>query len=180
MQNIWQKTRKVALVSSIVLLIFTTTFFTVEAVRINVRNLLINAQKEYTEIRLRGEDPQDIGKKPQINWEEAYAPKIIPSGFEIAKVTDGRNTKAIEYEDANEGYIMFQQMSGNSGMNIDTEDAKVENIIIRGSEGLLINKDDAITLAWHNEDYLFLLMIYAEEIDNAAALAIADSVALQE
>ena len=180
LRNIWRKTHKVALASSIVLLIFATTFFTVEAVRINVRNLFISAQKEYTEIRLRDQEPQDSEEKPQITWEGAYAPTTVPAGFEIAKVTDGTNTKTIEYKNATGGHIIFQQLGEDGGMNIDTEDAEVENIIIQGSEGLLVNKNELITLVWHNEDYLFLLMIYAAEIDNDAALAIADSVALQE
>lgn len=180
LQNIWQKTHKVALAAGIVLLIFATTFFTVEAVRINVRNLFISAQKEFTEIRLQDQEPNGIGETPQVTWQEAYIPTAIPADFQITKVTDNRNTKVIEYKNTVGDSIFFHQIGGDGGMNIDTEGAEVENISIQGFEGLLVNKDQHITIVWHNESHIFLLMIHAQELDNTDVLAIAESVTLQE
>lgn len=171
---------KVAVVFSISCIIFSLSFVTVEAVRNKVLNLFINMQEEYTELHLGSKDNRNIvGNNIYINWNNAYAPTYIPSGYSIHNLMNNKDFKAIEYTNKNEETIIFQQMGENGNTNIDTENAdKVEKIKIRGHEGLLVEKDGLITVTWNTDLYIFLINAQMQNLKNEDILKMAESVTL--
>lgn len=51
-------------------------------------------------------------------------------------------------------------MSTEAKGNVDTEDAKVVNIKIHNYDGILIEKNNLVSIIWHNNEYLFDLSGY--------------------
>ncbi|ADY57019.1 hypothetical protein Sgly_2746 [Syntrophobotulus glycolicus DSM 8271] len=167
---------KTAVVFSLLIVLLLTSAFTVQAVRIKVLNLFISMEDKYTEIRL--EDKGTIvGNDLLINWENAYAPAVIPEGYSISNLTNHQNLKSIEYTSKNGGIILFQQIDKNGSTNVDTENAeKVEKVTVQGREGLLVNKEGLITVIWSNDSYGFILHAQTADLGNKDVFQIAESV----
>lgn len=180
--NLLEKFNRIAIVFFVLVILLFTSFFTVEAVRVKILNLVVNMQKEYTEIHLGS---KDSGNTPEsnlyINWKNAYAPTKVPEGFQIVTITDNNNLKAVEYENDDGDFILFQQRDENSSMNADTENTdKVVRTIIQGNEALLINKAELTTLIWYNDSYIFMITVQSRELENEDIIEIAESVTLIE
>jgi hypothetical protein len=176
----YRYSKNVAAILFAVLLVFSTSILSVRAMRTKVLNWFIQMGDQYTEIGL-DEKENTAGDNINVNWVNAYAPSYIPKGFSISSLNNGKNMKSIEYKNEKEGIIVFQQMDNNANQNIDTEDAeKIEKITVQGEKGLLVNKNDLITVAWHNDTYMFTLSTKSDGLQNEEVLKIAESVILKK
>ncbi len=166
-------------VAVILFILFFVLALNVEAVRVKVLNMFIRVQEEYTEIRLGQSSEPFIDSHLQINWENAYVPTRVPKGYHIEEVKNYENIKTIEYVNESDGYILFQQNSENSGMNVDTEEAdEVIHTTIQGHEGLLVRKNNIVTLVWKNEDGLFLILGDSSQLRKEELVEMAKSVTI--
>lgn len=141
--------------------------FSVEAFRVKAINFIMEIKKEYTEIRTKspGEDAA---------LKEIYLPDYIPEGFEISKTEVFSASKIIHYSNDKGQVIAFAQYNNeNASLRIDTEEAKVEKIVINGSEGLLVEKEQLITILWHNDNFSFYLK---SKTDKDLLIKIAESI----
>lgn len=165
--------KKVVASFLIVMLILLTTVWNVEAVRIKVLNLMIRVQEKYTEIRF------GHSSHPQIEWHNAYVPTKVPVGYRIVQVKNLKTIKSIEYENENNGYILFQQTIESSSMNVDTENAdEVIRMKIQGEDGLVVRKNDVMTIVWKKEDRLFLILGSSTGLTEKDLIEMAESVTL--
>lgn len=169
---------KAAVIAFLLTAALSASVFTVEAVRIRVLNFILDTQEEYTQIRFGDNGGGNIiGDNLYINWEDAYAPKDIPEGYSLSSLTNDKNVKAVGYSDANDNRIIFQQWTTQSVVNVDTEDADgIEKVTVQGFEGLLVTKDDLITVSWSNNTHIFLLDVYGSNLSDREVLKIAESV----
>lgn len=171
--------KKVFVTITALLLIFLTSVFTVEAVRIRVLNLFIQVQQEYTEIHVKENLEQISGDQLQIDWSQAYVPAKIPSSYHIINVSNNQNTKVIEYANDDHGYIIFQQKNEHSGINVDTEQAdEVTYASIQGETALIVRKKDLITIAWEHQNLMFMIIGEATGLSKEEFIEIAESVTL--
>ena len=69
--------------------------------------------------------------------------------------------------------VFVQYNSESSSLRVDTEEAKVEKIVINGSEGLLVEKEQLITILWHNDNSSFYLK---SKTDKDLLIKIAESI----
>lgn len=170
---------RVAAAFSIIFILFLTSVFTVQAVRVKVLNLFISMQDKYTEIRVTPKEDSVIGNNLYVNWDNAYAPTDIPEGYRIQNLINGKNFKSIEYGNKNQDIIQFQQSIGDWHINVDTEDAnRVEKISIQGHEGLLVEKNGLITVVWSDQSNIFTVISDSETLKSEDTVRIAESVTL--
>lgn len=171
---------KIAMLFVLICIAFIVSVFSVEAVRVKVVNLFLSVQDSYTEINLQDHNGENIvGDKLYINWKNAYVPTKIPKEFFISKLINSDNMKSVEYSDSKENIILFQQRDENSNMNMDTEDSEViEKVSINNLQGVLITKDNLITITWVENSFLFILSADENIISKEVILEIASSVKL--
>lgn len=80
-------------------------------------------------------------------------------------------------KDSDNQPIVFIQMPTDTKGVVDTEDAKVTYIQINSYEGVLIEKDNGVSIIWYNDEYLFDLSGYESKSE---MIKIAESVKFLE
>ena len=110
-----------------------------------------------------------------INWSGAHVPTYIPEGYEVSSFSYGEGRKVIVFQHAQkESYIIYRELDGASAPVVDTEDAdRFEAIRINGYEGILIEKNNMVTIVWEMDALLFIVQA---QTDAAVAVRIAEGV----
>lgn len=139
-------------------LIFSFTFTFISAFRIEVLNLLLKIEEKYTLIRLDDNENNIDSDKSYINWRNIYIPTYIPEGYYIYSFTNEADLKVIDFVDDHGNIITFCELSASIENTLDTENASlIKNININGNAGLLVVKEDRVSIAWSDNVRIFTL-----------------------
>lgn len=139
-------------------LVFSFTFTFVSAFRIEVLNFLLKFQEKYTLIRLDDNENNTDSDNSYIIWRNVYIPTYIPEGYYIYSFTNEANIKVIDFVDEHGNIITFCELSASIENTLDTENASlVKNININGNAGLLVVKEDRVSIAWSDNVKIFTL-----------------------
>ena len=151
----------------------TTAFASSEAFRVRVFSMFAEDYGQYTAIGLR-EDEQKAFDVPN-GWEGMYYPTYIPDGFEVINVENlSEQIFLISFENKNNEYLTFEEMTEDAESNIDTENAQVYYTEIHGNTALVSVKADLTIVSW-NEQNRILSVVFDGEVEEDA-LKVAKSV----
>ena len=151
----------------------TTAFASSETFRVRVFSMFAEDRGQYTAIGLR-EDEQKAFDVPN-GWEGMYYPTYIPDGFEVINVENlSEQIFLISFENKNNEYLTFEEMTEDAESNIDTENARVYYTEIHGNTALVSVKADLTIVSW-NEQNRILSVVFDGEVEEDA-LKVAKSV----
>ena len=151
----------------------TTAFASSETFRVRVFSMFAEDHGQYTAIGLR-EDEQKAFDVPN-GWEGMYYPTYIPDGFEVINVENlSDQIFLISFENKNNEYLTFEEMTEDAESNIDTENAQVYYTEIHGNTALVSVKADLTIVSW-NEQNRILSVVFDGEVEEDA-LKVAKSV----
>lgn len=151
----------------------TTAFASSETFRVRVFSMFAEDHGQYTAIGLR-EDEQKAFDVPN-GWEGMYYPSYIPDGFEVINVENlSEQIFLISFENKNNEYLTFEEMTEDAESNIDTENAQVYYTKIHGNTALVSVKADLTIVSW-NEQNRILSVVFDGEVEEDA-LKVAKSV----
>ena len=151
----------------------TTAFASSETFRVRVFSMFAEDHGQYTAIGLR-EDEQKAFDVPN-GWEGMYYPTYIPDGFEVINVENlSEQIFLISFENKNNEYLTFEEMTEDTESNIDTENAQVYYTEIHGNTALVSAKADLTIVSW-NEQNRILSVVFDGEVEEDA-LKVAKSV----
>ena len=151
----------------------TTAFASSETFRVRVFSMFAEDHGQYTAIGLR-EDEQKAFDVPN-GWEGMYYPTYIPDGFEVINVENlSEQIFLISFENKNNEYLTFEEMTEDAESNIDTENAQVYYTEIHGNTALVSVKADLTIVSW-NEQNRILSVVFDGEAEKDA-LKVAKSV----
>ena len=151
----------------------TTAFASSETFRVRVFSMFAEDHGQYTAIGLR-EDEQKAFDVPN-GWEGMYYPAYIPDGFEVINVENlSEQIFLISFENKNNEYLTFEEMTEDAESNIDTENAQVYYTEIHGNTALVSVKADLTIVSW-NEQNRILSVVFDGEMEEDA-LKVAKSV----
>ena len=151
----------------------TTAFASSETFRVRVFSMFAEDHGQYTAICLR-EDEQKTIDVPN-GWEGMYYPTYIPDGFEVINVENlSEQIFLISFENKNNEYLTFEEMTEDAESNIDTENAQVYYTEIHGNTALVSVKADLTIVSW-NEQNRILSVVFDGEVEEDA-LKVAKSV----
>ena len=151
----------------------TTAFASSETFRVRVFSMFAEDHGQYTAIGLR-EDEQKAFDVPN-GWEGMYYPTYIPDGFEVISVENlSEQIFLISFENKNNEYLTFEEMTEDAESNIDTENAQVYYTEIHGNTALVSAKADLTIVSW-NEQNRILSVVFDGEVEEDA-LKVAKSV----
>ena len=151
----------------------TTAFASSETFRVRVFSMFAEDHGQYTAIGLR-EDEQKAFDVPN-GWEGIYYPTYIPDGFEVINVENlSEQIFLISFENKNNEYLTFEEMTEDAESNIDTENAQVYYTEIHGNTALVSVKADLTIVSW-NEQNRILSVVFDGEVEEDA-LKVAKSV----
>lgn len=150
----------------------TTAFASSETFRVRVFSMFAEDHGQYTAIGLR-EDEQKAFDVPN-GWEGMYYPSYIPAEFEVESVENsfGREFAAYMRDRNNlDVRLIFEEMSENNEMNVDTENAKVYYTEIHGNTALVSVKTGVTIVTWNEQNRMFSVIIDGEAEKDALKVA---------
>ena len=150
----------------------TTAFASSETFRVRVFSMFAEDHGQYTAIGLR-EDEQKAFDVPN-GWEGMYYPSYIPAEFEVESVDSSFGREFSVYmRDKNNSDVrlIFEEMSENNEMNVDTENAKVYYTEIHGNTALVSVKTGVTIVTWNEQNRMFSVIIDGEAEKDALKVA---------
>ena len=125
----------------------TTAFASRATFRVRVFSMFKKDHGQYTAVKLQ-EDEQKTFDVPN-GWEGMYYPSYIPAEFEVESVENSFGREFAAYmRDKNNSDIrlIFEEMSENNEMNVDTENARVYHTEIYGRDAIVSIKEETSTI----------------------------------
>ena len=144
---------------------------TSQAVRVQVMQLLLHVEEEYTELSLVEDEAASFDVPAE--WQGSSFPAYIPEGMQLVQSIDG-NYVLYRGETDRAKKMSFSESDASTVTNIDTEDATVTTILIYDNTGYLAEKEDRIILFWSDGQYYYILTM--QNISSDEALRVAESV----
>lgn len=161
--------RKTVLVAACFLCVMsmglTTLFCTVDAVRLNVVELVMRTTKAYTSFNLQSLMGDQLPQNVAVNYESCPRPTWIPAGYQPS---DSYGSEAEFYQiyvlDGEETFLSYNCMSQNTSLSLDTEDCTQEEVSINGNRGFAYQKytgpyKGAGSVVWYDDQYLYLITV---------------------
>ncbi|MDA8226590.1 MAG: DUF4367 domain-containing protein [Desulfitobacterium hafniense] len=165
---------QVAIFLLVILGSLTMAVASVEAFRIKVLNMFLEINDQYTEIKIKENDPSKIVPEPQLpsNW-NGYVPGYIPKGFITVRTEEDKVSKIIEYTNESGQMMRFTQYENiKTDLRIDTENAIVHNITIHNSQALLVEKEGLVSIVWQDQ----ILFCITGEIEKSEIIKMAKNI----
>ena len=138
----------------------TTAFASSAPFRVRVFSMLKKDHGQYTAVKLQ-EDEQKSFDVPN-GWEGMYYPSYIPAEFEVESVENsfGREFAAYMRDKNNSDVrLIFEEMSENNEMNVDTENARVYHTEIYGRDAIVSIKEETSTVIWSENNRILSVMM---------------------
>ena len=147
---------------------------TSHTVRVQVMQLLVNIEEEYTELKLR-EDTAASFDIP-AEWGGENYPSFIPDGFVLGAVHSNPGYSTVIYTDLiGEGRkLYFSELGESAETNLDTEASIIEPIQINQHQGTMAIKEGKISAYWDDGRHYFILI--TEGLDESVFLRVAEGV----
>ncbi len=158
--------KRVALAAGIAAILFTTAFALSETVRANTMNLLIQVFETNTEFRFSGSS-ELVAPQCSVGW--------VPEGYALADRAEDGFCIRYEYQnDENTRIVIACRNAKDLVVGIDTEDAEVTHIEVKGCPAMLIKKGSEFQLVWTAKDNSIFINIVGDNISREDILRIAD------
>lgn len=128
----------------------------VDAVRIQLLNWVVDIRETYTQITLNEQDAVDDVQIPD-EWQRYDYPTYLPKGYALTKTSGLDEMKRMWFTNQHNNDIFFIQ--GTEGMSsvLDSEDAIISYEDINGYEAMVIEKTSMKFVTWHNETTLYVI-----------------------
>lgn len=144
---------------------------TVQPVRARVMELIFEIEREYTRVSLR--EKAEEGVEVPAEWGGEYYPSYIPEGYVFDEAVNVSGIQDILFISQDGGRFSFSELGADSGSNIDTENANIKYIMIKGNPGLLAVKEGRSLVSWAEFDRYFVV---SGNLSGEETMQIADSV----
>lgn len=147
---------------------------TSHTVRVQVMQLLVSIEEEYTELSLRENTAASFDIPAE--WGGENYPSFIPDGFTFGAVHSNPGYSSVSYTDkTGEGRkLYFSELGESAEANLDTEASTIQPIQVHGNHGTMATKGTKISAYWDDGRHYFILI--TEGLDETAFLRVADGV----
>ncbi|MBE6617123.1 MAG: DUF4367 domain-containing protein [Ruminococcaceae bacterium] len=165
--------RRIAAVFLIICSISFVFCLSVEAIRTEIWNTIIDWYEEYVEIHF-----ENNGAVANV-IEEYKEPSFVPDGFERQIMLQSPVNYIIYYNVDEQRNISFTQRLMHKGatLQLDSTDCEIKEIEIRGYQAKLFEYHNGlITLCWHDDKYFYCFSSNYGLLDSSLIIKMAESV----
>lgn len=166
--------QRVAVAVLAAVLLLCAAYAAVPEFRVGVLNLMLKASEKYTGFSLvPGSNETTESVFDSVIY--CYGVPKIPEGYELnLEITAEEATDRFYWYENEDGALIqidFLQGSTDTYMTIDTENAQaITDVIINGYEGLCVEKDGRVQVAWVDTDRQVFIFIYCTALDKDTVL----------
>lgn len=175
--------RRICVAVVVCMLLFATAFAAFPQFRANTLNLLIQIGNISTSLRLTNENIHDSSCPSGNGTLFNYTMPDVPDGFTETFRSESERSILIRFEDQDGAAIHFSliKASTEGKYNIDTEDARqIKPITIHGYDGLLIEKNDTLSIVWADTEQRTFLSVYGRGVGADTLMTLAEGLLLQQ
>lgn len=168
---------KVAVFFVICGIAFAVLFNSVSAFRIVVWKFFEREDATNTSISISESGEQNYNKQNIKIPSGNYLPTWLPDGYSLTSYSDTvKGTTAI-FSDNKDNLIFYFEYGNGQVLGVNTYNADiVKNIEINRFDGLLVIKDNAISISWADVQRNRLVRIRTTDLDEETVISIAESV----
>ncbi len=158
--------------------IFVTAYAAFPEVRVKTLNLLIQSSDVASRLTLLKES--DTSGTKRVSSEECLLcgysiPK--PKGFSTAEIDEDKHGGWVVYQSL-QGETVRVSVSTSKTKYLDTENVdSIEEVTIHGYSGVLIGKNNRITLMWNDTDHNSYITLVCNNLSSSFALQVAEQIA---
>lgn len=169
--------QRVAVAVLLAALLIGAAYAAIPQFRIGVLNLMLTITDVSTGLTLI----PDSGETTNSNFDSViynYSVPQIPNEYEMDSISEVDIARFYSYKDTFGKLIQITFLNGSTGtnMNIDTEDAQtVVNIKVNGYEGICVEKNGTLQIAWVDTDRQVFMTFYATALDFETAFEMASA-----
>ena len=127
----------------------------VPTIRKRVANFLIQTNEEYSSLSL-AESPDTSSSVPD-EWKGECFPSYVPEDFELQPFDP--NFTRVYYLNASGDLLDFAEYLTDAYVNIDTEEAIIQNIKVNGMPAILSTKGARVKVVWSDFNHYFVLTL---------------------
>ena len=139
---------------------FTTAFASSASFRVRVFSMFKKDHGQYAAVKLQEDEQKDFDVPN--GWEGMYYPSCIPAEFEVESVENsfGREFAAYMRDRNNlDVRLIFEEMSENNEINVDTENARVYHTEIYGRDAIVSIKEKTSSIIWSENNRILSVMM---------------------
>ncbi len=143
--------RRASFTVAAVVLILLAVFIplTSTAARAQISELIVSITSRFTNYTLF--DPEGWYDTPHMK----YRPGYVPEGYTLVEDFDSGGIIDLYYENAEGQYFNVGITVEGGTVQVDTENAEIEPIIIQGVEGTILTKQDRTHIIWTTNERIF-------------------------
>ena len=167
----------VAMIVLICSALFVTAYAAFPEVRVKTLNLLIQSSDVASRLVLVNEDLKS--DRTNVGAEDTIlCGYLLPSltGFSVVEFNEDRMGGWVEYQTV-KGETVRISITTSRTKYLDTENVYgIEETAVRGYSGVLIEKDNRVTLTWAEPDHNTYITLVCNNLSNSFALQVADQI----
>lgn len=153
--------RALKIAASVLLVLFglaATSFVTVSAVRSGFLNFLLGEASDHTKVMLSdAAEGYDLAHLPE-GWDAIYIPTYLPEGFQLSKVTMGKEAVIAHYTNTKNEYITIIQWNRTDiSLFYDNEHGELTPNTINGQEAVMRCDGYDTSISWTENNYTFTI-----------------------
>lgn len=133
----------------------TAAIAAVPTIHMRVTNFLVQANEEYSSLNL-AQSPDTTSSVPD-EWKGECFPSYIPEDFELQPF-DPYFTR-VYYRNTSGDLLDFAEYLTDAYVNIDTEEAIIQNIKVNGMPAILSTKGARVKVVWSDFSHYFVLTL---------------------
>lgn len=172
-RHIPQTCAAVILVFALLSLGLTTAFAVSGTFRAAVYELFVEEHEEFTIVEVRRNEQKNV-EIPE-NWGGDYFPGYIPEGYVLNDIGHAfEHSYWVEYRNADDEWISFDEDDQYVSASIDTENADVWYQSVNGEQAIVSVKDQYVIVVWRQHDKMLTVMKQGDDVQTT--LAVAESV----
>lgn len=170
--NFKRRLKRIAAVFAIIILANSLLMMRVDAYRIIVLNMFLDTKEKFTQMTNQETTSYQVDLLLPDDWRSYFYPTYVPVGYTLANIDTHKDIKTMQFtSDNNQAFFIIQSQSALEHQ-LDTENARVIDVIINDHQGKLILKDDRTLITWNVGEKNILV---AGPIDKSTILKIAES-----
>lgn len=163
---------KVAVVSLVAMLLFTTAFAASPVFRAHTLNLVMETFYDRTNFQFTTEGTVETSNSDAVaGW--------IPMGYNLVSEIEDSMSRRITYSSDSGGEIKVALFHGSGILSIDTENASVKNISLHGVAAVVSEKDGVIQITWASEDTNRFINVQGISVEEADLVRFAENLNLE-
>lgn len=155
------------------IVIFSFSVVSVDAVRIKFIDWLMSFHNSHTVTNsINGYDKNVVDYNSF--WSDANAVNILPDGYSFKSAILEKQIMTISYE-SNNYFITIMEYPIDQTVSIDNENpGAIDYIVINGFDGVLVKKEDIMSIVWHTEEKTYVTFTNDSSISKKQFIEIAE------